>query len=105
MNVPRWPICPVGNSLVPTMMMYFHFTYVEYILFKEWVTTSEFEFIIAVFIIFLFSVGYEFLKLWRFSVDRNMRKDLMHEIMLVNNMKKKKEEDILCCLYWNHLFY
>ena len=57
--------CPndsgLSPGLGPTMKMYFHFGYSDYILFYDWVPNTFFTFMISCFGCVLLGVGYEFL--------------------------------------------
>jgi len=86
--IQKWPLCPSGNAIIPpAMKMYFHTGFREYILFQGWVPQNDAEFIIAVILIFLFSVGYEFLKYFRAVLEKNHRMALEENVGILNGKK------------------
>jgi len=74
-NVPKWPICSEGNSLIPSMKMYFHTGINEYFFLQQWVPQNDGQYVLALILTFIASVGYEFLKLWRNRIGKNYQRE------------------------------
>jgi len=74
--IPKWPLCPGGTDVGPAMRMYFHGGVKDYILFYQWVPQNVPQYTIAIILILLFSILYEFLKLLRARIDKAHRQKL-----------------------------
>jgi len=82
-----WPLCNSEAAGVPIMRMYFHTGIMDYVLFKKWVPRSDGFYVFTWFVVFLFGVSYEFLKLIRTRLEKrwNAEFEAQAEYQAINN--------------------
>jgi len=90
-DVPKWNFCDGGATPIPQMIMYFHFSINEYLLFKGLVPTTTGEYVVALIIIFVCSVLYELMKLARFYQEKSMSN--RNKVSLVNHKHHAEEKN------------
>jgi len=65
-TIPDWPLCSSSSGdEVPVMRMYFHFSILDYVLFKEWVPRDWLQYTLSILAIIAMGIAYEFLKVMR----------------------------------------
>ena len=62
------------TDLPPTMKMFFHFSYRDYILFESWVPNGFFSYLIACIFCFSCALGYEYLLFFKAQFERRIQK-------------------------------
>lgn len=60
------------------MMMYFHFSVSDMILFRQWMPKTEFEMTASCFALFVLAILLEFIKTYRISLQQNYCASLCH---------------------------
>jgi len=89
-DIPHWPLCSnvSPNKVIPVMRMYFHTGIVDYVLFKEWVPTTNASYALSWIAIFVFTVLYEVIKLIRTRLEKKWSDKLNEEYSgLVNSTR------------------
>jgi len=85
--VPDWPICS-QTSHIPEMRMYFHTGIVDYVLIKQWVPTTNLQYVGTWLAVFTMGIIYELMKVIRSWLEQNWEKESSLEI---NNSTKDSE--------------
>lgn len=70
--IPDWSLCSSKHSStkIPPMRMYFHFSFMDYVLFQNWVPDTSGSYAWTWIVVFVFTVFFEFLKLYRTRCEK-----------------------------------
>jgi len=74
-DIAEWPICPGSPSNPqPVMMMYFHWSILDYVLFEKWVPRTVWQYSMSLLAIFIFAILHEGLKAARQVLEEKWRR-------------------------------